>query len=159
MIYQNPSLTVDGLIYDSRRLLLIKRKNEPFADCWALPGGFVDYGETVEHALRREMLEETSLRVSNIYLFGVFSDPDRDPRSHTASIIYLIPTDSLAQAKPADDAKETSLFPFKELPDLKLAFDHNKIISEFVKFLSDPALYLADRLPCPDGTRLRNGCL
>lgn len=147
MKYKNPALTVDGLIYSADSLLLIRRKNPPFKDCWALPGGFVDYGENVESACRREMLEETSLSVNEIYLFGVYSDPARDPRGHTVSAVYLIPFSDPAKARAASDASETGIFPFTKLSELELAFDHCKIIGDFLCFLKNPALFSKARLP------------
>ena len=87
--YRNPSLTVDIFIYDeNKNFILIKRGNEPFKNYWALPGGFVDYGECVEDAAVRVALEETSINVELEKLVGVYSDPSRDPRRHTVSITY-----------------------------------------------------------------------
>ena len=83
-------MTVDIFIYnDNHEFILIKRKNDPFKDYWALPGGFVDYGETTEHAAIREAKEETSIDVKLEKLFNVYSDPDRDPRRHTVSVFYF----------------------------------------------------------------------
>ena len=87
---KTPLLTTDCVICDQDgRVLLIRRKNEPFKGAYALPGGFVDIGETVEAACRREVLEEAGLTVGELQLVGVYSDPGRDPRGHTVSIAYL----------------------------------------------------------------------
>jgi ADP-ribose pyrophosphatase YjhB (NUDIX family) len=86
-----PALTVDCVVFDpDGRLLLIRRKNPPFRGQYALPGGYVDYGETTEHAAARELAEETSLAAVTMSLIGVFSDPHRDPRGHTVSIAYRV---------------------------------------------------------------------
>lgn len=125
MNYKNPSLTVDGILIENDQILLIKRGNDPFKGMWALPGGFVDYGETTEHAIKREMHEETGLLCNIIDLFGVYSDPERDPRGHTVSIVYdLIKANGTLQS--GDDASDTKFFPLSKLPPL--AFDHMNII-------------------------------
>ena len=85
-----PALTTDCVVFDERGyVLLIRRKNEPFGGSYALPGGFVDVGEQVEDACRRELSEETGLQVGELRLVGVYSDPKRDPRGHTCSVVYL----------------------------------------------------------------------
>ena len=119
-----PLLAVDALIIYDRKLVLIKRKNQPFKDQFALPGGFVEVGETVEHAVVREAKEETGLDIELIKLLGVYSDPSRDPRGHAVSICYLAKGDG--NLKAASDAKGIGLFGLNEIP--KLAFDHNKIV-------------------------------
>jgi len=125
MKYRNPRLTVDGILINNDKILLIKRRNDPFKDMWALPGGFVDYGETTEDAIKREMQEETGLICDIADLFGVYSDPNRDPRGHTVSIIYdLIKKDGTLQS--GDDASEVNFFQLSNLPPL--AFDHDSII-------------------------------
>ena len=100
--YKNPALTVDMVVIRDARVLLIKRKNDPFKDHWALPGGFVDYGEMVEAAAVRELFEETSLKTESVMLFGVYSAPDRDPRGHTVSIVFKM--DTTGEPKAGDDA-------------------------------------------------------
>ena len=119
-----PLLTVDALIFHNRKIVLVRRKNIPFKDQFALPGGFVEIGETVEKALIREAKEETGLDIEIIKLIGVYSDPKRDPRGHTVSICYL--AKGSGNLKAGSDAKETGLFSLDEIPEL--AFDHNKII-------------------------------
>ncbi len=124
-----PRLTVDGVIIKNKKILLIRRKNEPFKGKWALPGGFVDYGERVEDAVIREIKEETGLDTEIEKLLGVYSDPARDPRGHTISIVYLL-SPKKGIAKGGDDAAEAKFFDIEHLPSL--AFDHEKIIKDAV---------------------------
>ena len=108
-------------------LLLIKRRNEPFKDNWALPGGFVDKNEDLETAAIRELVEETSITVSELEQLKAFGKPFRDPRNHVVSVAFFGIVDKNIVAKAADDAKEAKWFSVKELP--KLAFDHDEIIN------------------------------
>jgi len=96
----------------------------------ALPGGFVDVGERVEEALRREMKEETNLDVQISSLLGIYSDPKRDPRFHTASVVYVV--QAQGQPKGGDDAKEAKLYTLKEIPFDELVFDHGKIVKDYL---------------------------
>jgi 8-oxo-dGTP diphosphatase len=128
MTYERPSVTIDCVVFDERdRLLLIRRRNPPFAGQFALPGGFVDPGETTEDAARRELLEETGLEAHNLRLIGVYSKPGRDPRGWTISIAYLVTTDG-AVPKAGDDAAEVEFR--ADWRDLPLAFDHNEIVQD-----------------------------
>ena len=128
--YKLPSLTADIFIYDENlNFILIKRKNEPFKDCWALPGGFVEYGESVESAAVREAKEETSIDVNLQNLVNVYSDPDRDPRRHTVTVAYTAKGD-FAQRKADSDAKDIGIFSQEQLEKLDIAFDHRKIITD-----------------------------
>ena len=129
---KTPLLTVDAVIlYDSNNIILIKRKNPPFKGEYALPGGFVDIGETVEEACIREAKEETDINVQIKKLIGVFSKPDRDPRGHTVSVAYMCePRTKNEKPKAQDDAAEVEIIPLKKLPNLKLAFDHKTIIKK-----------------------------
>ena len=130
--YKNPSLTADIFIYDDElNFILIKRKNEPFKDCWALPGGFVEYGESVETAAIREAKEETSIDVELESLINVYSKPDRDPRGHTVTVVYTAKGDF--NTKNADsDAKDIGIFSKDKLDTLEIAFDHKKIITDCI---------------------------
>lgn len=124
-------LTVDILIFKEtisfNSILLIKRKNEPFKDCWALPGGFVDENEDLEDAAKRELEEETQIKIEQLEQLKAFGKPFRDPRSHVVSIAFtgIVSTD--IQAIASDDAKEAKWFSVNDLP--KLAFDHDEIIN------------------------------
>jgi len=128
--YENPSLTVDGILVSPQGILLIRRKNQPYAGQFALPGGFVNVGERVEEAVRREMQEETGLITEIIRLSGVYSDPDRDPRGHTVSLVYVLKKIG-GKLIAGDDASEARFFPIDELP--VLAFDHLKIIQDYLE--------------------------
>ncbi len=129
MKYENPKLTVDGVIFKSNKILLIKRKNPPFKDIWALPGGFVEYNEKTEDAVVREIFEETGLKTKVKSLLGVYSDPSRDPRGHTVSVVYvLVSGDEKVVA--GDDASLAKFFNVDDLPEL--AFDHKVIINDAV---------------------------
>ncbi len=135
---QTPFLSVDGIIelYDEqntfRGIVLIERKNPPHG--WALPGGFVDIGETVEAALVREMHEEVSLDVEIQRLQGVYSDPKRDPRFHTASVVFVCR--AVGEPVAADDAKEVHVVAKEELKTLKPVFDHGKILNDYLSSIS-----------------------
>jgi 8-oxo-dGTP diphosphatase len=133
------NLTVDGVLIEGGKVLLIKRLRPPYKDCWALPGGFVEYGETVENAVVREFFEETGLKTEVLSLVGVFSDPNRDPRGHTVSVAFLLKRRG-GELKGGDDAASPTFFPLP-LKDLPLAFDHRKIIEEAlrIKERGDPS--------------------
>lgn len=124
--YRNPFPTVDVIIELPQGIVLIERKNPPFG--WALPGGFVDYGESLEDAAVREALEETSLRVGNLRLVGCYSDPARDPRQHNISTVFAASADGVPRA--ADDAAALAVFPLNSLPPA-LCFDHARIVDDY----------------------------
>lgn len=128
-----PLLTVDIIIemldHKDKPVVLIERKFPPYG--WALPGGFVDVGETLEQAAVREALEETSLHVRLQTLLGMYSDPQRDSRGHTVSAVYI--ASASGDPKAMDDAKNVSLYSLGSLP--ALAFDHDKILSDYRRYL------------------------
>jgi 8-oxo-dGTP diphosphatase len=124
-----PKITVDGVVLKDGKILLVKRKNQPFKGKWALPGGFVEYGETAELAVVREVFEETGLKTRVDSLFGVYSDPRRDPRGHTITVVYLLEVCG-GILKSGDDAAEVRFFGLDDLP--VLSFDHEKIIKDVV---------------------------
>jgi len=130
--HRNPLPTVDAIIEvpaadGSPGIVLIRRKNPPHG--WALPGGFVDYGETVEQAAIREAKEETGLAVRLKGLLGVYSDPDRDPRGHTISIVFVAEAEGTPIGQ--DDAASAIVFPLDKLPK-ELAFDHGRILADYL---------------------------
>jgi 8-oxo-dGTP diphosphatase len=130
MIHKNPALTVDGVIIKDHMIVLIKRSKSPFEGQYALPGGFVEYGETVESALIREIAEETGLEVKIKSLIGVYSDPNRDPRGHVVSLAFKAQITG-GELSSGSDAREVRLFDVRHLP--QLAFDHEKIIHDALK--------------------------
>ena len=130
MDYKNPKLTADGAVLKQDKILLVKRKNNPYKDKWALPGGYVEYGEIVENAVVREVLEETGLKTAVKEIIGVYSDPKRDPRGHTVTIVYLLELIK-GELKSGDDAADARFFSLDSLPDL--AFDHNLIINDVIR--------------------------
>jgi ADP-ribose pyrophosphatase YjhB (NUDIX family) len=125
-VYRNPLPTTDIIIRVARGIVLINRKNPPYG--WAIPGGFIDYGESAEAAAMREAMEETSLKVTDLELVGVYSDPDRDPRHHTLTVVFTGRGEGVPRA--ADDAVEIGVFTQDALPS-PLAFDHAKILTDF----------------------------
>lgn len=124
-------VTVDAVIFrkagNGHEILFIQRKNEPFRGQWAIPGGFVDEGEDLPDAARRELREETGLEAGEVEQLGAFGKPGRDPRQHTVSVAYVGFVDEDAVAVAADDAAEAKWFSVKTLPEL--AFDHKEIVT------------------------------
>jgi 8-oxo-dGTP diphosphatase len=136
-LYKTPSLTVDAVITcEDDSIVLIKRKKDPYEGSWALPGGFVEYGETVESAVLREVKEETGLEIDLQGLVGVYSDPERDPRGHTVTICYLA-RKSGGELKADTDAADVECILKNEILKLKLAFDHNLIIKDAFKLMNN----------------------
>lgn len=135
---KNIFLTVDIVLLavngKKTEVLLIQRKNNPFKGKWALPGGFVDYGEVRKKAARRELKEEASVPAKDLIEIGIFDDPKRDPRGHIVSTAYLaVVKNQKIRIKAGDDAKNAKLFSIKKLPPL--AFDHVKIITKAIDYL------------------------
>jgi 8-oxo-dGTP diphosphatase len=135
-MYRNPAPTVDIIIElcdrVHRPIVLIERQNEPLG--WAIPGGFVDYGESVEFAAKREAEEETGLQVELIEQLLVYSDPGRDPRQHTLSIVFI--ATATGEPKAGDDAKNLGVFEPWQIPEIsdKLCFDHDRILRDYFKY-------------------------
>lgn len=134
MVPVTPLATVDILIRLSEGVVLIRRRNPPYG--WAIPGGFVDVGERVEDAARREAREETGLDVVLDALLGVYSDPARDPRGHTLSVVYTATAQGVPRGE--DDAAEAGVFSLDALPE-PLAFDHALILADYRRFLDTGA--------------------
>ncbi|ADI63508.1 NUDIX domain-containing protein [Trichormus azollae] len=136
MTYRNPAPTVDIIIElidrPHRPIILIERHNEPFG--WAIPGGFIDYGEPVEVAARREAEEEIGLQIELIEQFLVYSAPSRDPRQHTISLVFL----AIATGEPVagDDAKAVGIFEPWSVPS-NLCFDHDRILRDYWRYRND----------------------
>jgi len=134
MIYKIPKITVDGIIKKGKEILLIRRRNIPFKNSWALPGGYLEYNEKTEDAVIREIFEETGLFTEIINLIGVYSDPKRDPRGHTVSIIYELRIIK-GKLESGDDATDVNFFNLNNLPD-NLSFDHKKVIKDYIREIS-----------------------
>ncbi|MGA8853513.1 MAG: NUDIX hydrolase [Christiangramia sp.] len=136
---QKIAVTIDSVVFckvnNKFKVLLIQRKNDPFKDQWALPGGFVDEGENLETAAMRELEEETGVKVSSMQQIQAFGEPGRDPRGHTVSIAFLSRIYCEEDLNPSDDAKDAKWFEIEKLPDMKLAFDHDEIINVAQQFL------------------------
>ncbi len=126
--YKNPVPAVDVIIETNKGILLIERNHEPFG--WAIPGGHIEYGESAETAAVREAKEETSLDVKLIRLLGVYSDPKRDPRKHTISMVYVAKSEGVPKAD--SDAKSFKIYTKDNLPE-NLCFDHKKILEDYFK--------------------------
>ncbi len=130
--YRRPATAADGIIMMGDKLVLIKRGNDPFKGMYALPGGFIEYGEECEQAVLREVQEETGLFGRIRRLVGVYSSPSRDPRGHAISVVYELEAIG-GELVAGDDADAVGLFGLDELP--KLAFDHEQIIEDFKAFM------------------------
>jgi len=133
---KTPYLAVDGVVrlWEGERfkgIVLVERRYEPLG--YALPGGFVEVGETVEKAVLREVKEETGLDAQIVKLLGVYSEPNRDPRFHVVSVVFVL--DAYGEPKGGDDAKKAVVFPLEDLPFDKMVFDHAKILKDFLRCL------------------------
>lgn len=131
--YKNPVPTVDIIIEIGTEIVLIERKSDPKG--WALPGGYVDYGERLEDAAVREALEETSIRVTDLKLLGCYSDPCRDSRQHNISTVFIAKGSGVPKA--GDDAARTALFAVDNLPQ-NLCFDHDLILRDYIERTNRP---------------------
>ncbi len=137
--HKNPIPTVDTIIQRNSQILFVKRKKDPFKDSLAFPGGFVNEGEKVEDAAKREVMEETSLDIELDGILGVYSDPSRDPRGHIMSTVFIgkIPKDSSGNSTepvPGDDAAEIKWVDIESIGSETFAFDHRKILSDYKKW-------------------------
>ena len=126
---RSPLIAVDAIIVKDDCVVLIQRKNSPFKDHYALPGGFVEVGEFVEEALVREVKEETGLDVQVERFSGIYDDPKRDPRGHIISLAYVCRIVG-GELRAGTDAKDVRCFPIKEVEKMELAFDHAKILRD-----------------------------
>jgi len=126
---KTPLLAADAVILFREGIVLIRRENPPFQGCYALPGGFVEMGERVEEAAKREAREETGLDIDLLEMVGVYSDPARDPRGHVVSVAFL--AQGRGRLQSGSDARSAQAFPWRGLPDL--AFDHDRIIRDAIR--------------------------
>ena len=134
-LYKNPKPTVDIAITDGKRVVVVKRKNNPFKGSWVLPGGFVEYGETVEKTAIREAKEETTIDIRLEGILGVYSAPDRDPRGHNISTVFVAePVNGVPEG--GDDAAEAEWREISSLQAGDLAFDHDLILKDLRSWLN-----------------------
>ncbi|MEA3329059.1 MAG: macro domain-containing protein [Candidatus Omnitrophota bacterium] len=140
-LQKGPFVTVDAIVLSGEKIVLVKRTNPPFG--WAMPGGFVDYGESLEQAVRREVKEETGLDLEGLKQFHTYSKPDRDPRFHTVSTVYT----GQGKGRPVagSDAGSLAVVGLTELGKYKLAFDHKEIVGAYLKMM-DPRHFLMSRI-------------
>ena len=141
-VHRNPVPTVDGILQRGSKILMVRRKNEPYKGRLALPGGFVDESETVEDAFRREVFEETTLEVEPIDILGVYSDPRRDPRKYTLSVVFV----GLILAGDEEAGDDAGGLEWIELADIEkikdqIAFDHAQILSDYVRWKGSMGTY------------------
>jgi len=139
-MHRSPIPTVDIIIEKDDRIVLIRRKNEPFKGKLAMPGGYVDWGETVEHAAVREAKEETSLDVKLIDVLGVYSDPKRNPRIKSIAIVFIGKPIG-RKLKAGDDAVDAFWFNINEIESKEFAFDHKKILTDYLKWKKKKGVY------------------
>ena len=131
--FANRGVTIDAVIIRNQMILLIKRRADPYKGFWALPGGYVDWDESVEDAVKREVKEEADLDLKGLKLVGVYSKPERHPKQ-AINAAYIV--DAAGEAKAGDDALKADWFKLSDLPE-ELAFDHAQIIADAIKLIGD----------------------
>lgn len=134
---------VDGILWRNNKIILIKRKGRTFHGFWALPGGLLEEGETVEEALIREMKEEINVEAKPETILGVYSHPKRDPREHTISVVFICEYKGKPSA--GDDAADWQEFKIDDIAKLEIAFDHKKILSDYKKWLTNKETYWSSK--------------
>jgi 8-oxo-dGTP diphosphatase len=143
-MHRNPAPTVDVAVIDGERLLLVKRSNEPYKNRWVLPGGFVEYDETVENAAAREVLEETGVQIRLESILGVYSDPERDPRGHTLTTVF-IGRPVAGEPVGGDDAADAFWVNLESLDSSILAFDHPLIVEDLKRWLKENSTFWSSK--------------
>lgn len=133
MKYSNPTPTVDVILQRDSRVLMVRRKKDPFIGQLALPGGFVNEGETIEDAMKREAVEETSLEVEPIEILGAYSDPKRDPRKHIVTVVFIGIIVG-GSGKAGDDAVSIEWVELADIERQQIAFDHATILRDYKKW-------------------------
>jgi 8-oxo-dGTP diphosphatase len=131
--YVNPTPTVDVILQRDSKVLMVRRRKDPFKDRLALPGGFVNEGETVEEAMKREAIEETSLEVEPVDILGVYSDPKRDPRKHILSVVFIGIVVGGSE-KAGDDAASIEWVKISDIQQQQIAFDHAQILLDYCQW-------------------------
>ncbi|MDQ5868749.1 MAG: NUDIX hydrolase [Thermoproteota archaeon] len=145
--YHYPAVAVDVIVEKDEKLLLIKRRNDPFKGLLAIPGGFVNEGERVEDTAVREMLEETNLNIEPINILGAYSDPKRDPRGHVITIAFIGKIIG-GEVKAGDDADDFEWISYEELKDKHVVrtFDHNKIMEDYREWKKTRGTYWSSKV-------------
>ena len=143
--YKNPIPTVDAIIQKSSCILFVKRKKDPYKNYLALPGGFVNHGETIEEAMEREIYEETSLKVHPIDILGVYSDPKRDPRGHMMTVVFVV-TILEGKAMAGDEVNEILWVPLEKLNKIQIAFDHKLIINDYLRWKKEEGTFWTHKI-------------
>lgn len=138
--YSNPTPTVDVILQRESNVLMIRRKNDPFKNYLALPGGFVNEGETIEEAMKREALEETSLEVEPIEILGAYSDPKRDPRKHIVTVVFIGIIVG-GNSKAGDDAAKVEWIKLVDIQKQQIAFDHAQILRDYSQWKNSGGTY------------------
>ncbi len=144
---RNPVPTIDIILSEnsnSNKVLIIKREKDPFKDYFSLPGGFVNEGEKVEDAVRREAEEELLVKVEPIDILGVYSDPNRDPRGHIMSITFIAKITS-GELKAGDGVAELRWIEINNLTNIKFGFDHSKILDDYQSWLKNRGTYWSSK--------------
>ncbi|MFW9922946.1 MAG: NUDIX domain-containing protein [Candidatus Thorarchaeota archaeon] len=134
---------VDGILFKDNKIILIRRGGRTFHGYWALPGGILEEGESVEQTLLREMKEELGVDVTPIEILGVYSDKNRDPREHTISVVFICEFQGSLQA--GDDAKDYQEFTLEKALELQLAFDHKKILMNFISWMDTKSTFWSSK--------------
>jgi len=135
-MHRNPTPTVDVLVVEDNKILLVKRGQPPHQGEWALPGGFVEYGETLEAAAKREVKEETGIAIDLSAILGAYSDPERDPRGHTISVVFVGKMVG-GKLQGGDDAADARWYDINDLREEQLAFDHEMIVQDLRQWLKN----------------------
>jgi 8-oxo-dGTP diphosphatase len=142
--YHYPAVAVDIIIEKENKLLLIRRKNEPYKYCQAIPGGFVNEGERVEDAAMREIHEETNLEIEPTDILGVYSAPYRDPRGHVISVVFVGKIIN-GEPKAGDDAEDFEWLSVEDLRNKRIAFDHTKILEDYQNWKVNKGTYWSSK--------------
>lgn len=145
--HKNPIPVVDTIIQKNDKILFVQRKKDPFKDHFVFPGGFVNEGETIENAAVREVKEETSLEITLENILGVYSDPKRDPRGHMITTVFIGSLKSSNdQAIAGDDANTIKWVDIKSISSVNLGFDHNHIISDYIKWTKEKETFWSTKI-------------
>jgi len=145
MTYENPIPVVDGIIEKNKKILLVKRASNPFMGKLALPGGHVDYGETVENAVAREIREETGIEAEVNEILGVYSERKRDPRKHRISTVFVMNMLDEGNAGASSDAQSIGFYDMNELEEDDLSFDHYKIIQDYIQWKENKGTFWSSK--------------